>query len=163
MAFYSFFYKCFNLVWSKAHTADNATWHAQNQPNLAQLSMITLIMTSLQSTSCSQQNTAFKTFAYVSIWTFTKHANTLKFSVFSCVSEFLHRISQCLSTFLLEWNPLDRLDYSRNPRSDIRVCSIPNGQNQHFSVLSNLYEKNTGWYRCNTIIVAQIKSLAWPE
>jgi len=38
---------------------------------------------------------------------------------------------------------LERLDCSQNPRSDIRLCSIPNGQKQHFSVLSHLHEKNT--------------------
>jgi len=52
-------------------------------------------------------------------------------------------VHQCSSTFLLEWNPLERLDCSRNPHSDVRVCSIPNGQKQHFSVLCNLHEKTS--------------------
>ena len=73
----------------------------------------------------------------------------------------------CFSTFLLEWIPLEHLDCSRNPHSDIRVCSIPNGQNQHFSVLSNLHEKtpiDTGVCVYNTVIVAQIKNkLVCPE
>ena len=49
--------------------------------------------------------------------------------------------TQCFSIFLLEWNPLEHLDRLRNPCSDTMVCSIPNGQKQHFSVLSNLHEK----------------------
>ena len=43
------------------------------------------------------------------------------------------------SIFLLERNPLQRSDCSRNPCSDTRVCSIPNGQKQHFSVLNLKY------------------------
>jgi len=43
------------------------------------------------------------------------------------------------------WNgtfwTLERLDCSWNPRSDRTVCSIPSGQKQHFSVLSNLHKK----------------------
>jgi len=50
-------------------------------------------------------------------------------------------LRQCFSTFLLERNPLEHLDRSRNPCSDTRVCSVPNEQKQHFSVLSNLHEK----------------------
>jgi len=41
-------------------------------------------------------------------------------------------IYPCFSTFLLERNPSERLDCSRKPCSDTRVCSIPNGQKQHF-------------------------------
>ena len=45
-------------------------------------------------------------------------------------------------------------------RNDIRVCSIPNGQNQHLSILSNLHEKHQliQVYVCNTVIAAQIKN-----
>ena len=50
-------------------------------------------------------------------------------------------LHQCFSIFLLELNPLERLDCSWNPCSDTRVCSIPNRQKQHFSVFSNLHEK----------------------
>ena len=75
-------------------------------------------------------------------------------------------VSQCFSTFLLKRNPLERLDCSRN---HTRVCSIPNGQKQHFSVLSSLHKKHRliQVYVCNTVlsvIVAQIKNkLAWPD
>ena len=63
--------------------------------------------------------------------------------VFTCSVYFFWStdgLMQCFSNFLLEWNSLERLDCSWNPRSDIRVCSIPNGQNHHFYVLSNLHE-----------------------
>ena len=49
------------------------------------------------------------------------------------------------------------------------VCSIPNGQKQHFSVLSNLHEKHRliEVCVCNTVIsviVAEIKNkLVWPD
>ena len=55
--------------------------------------------------------------------------------------ELLRWIKAVFFNLLLERNPLEHLDCSWNPCSDTRVCSIPNGQKQHLSVLSNLHER----------------------
>jgi len=72
------------------------------------------------------------------------------YSITSCIFSLVNweqksqriTLRQCFSTFLLERNPLGRFDCSWNPCNDTRVCCIPNGQKQNFSVLSNLQEKN---------------------
>jgi len=73
---------------------------------------------------------------------FTAHVVYVAVFISFILKDVSWRCQAVFPTLLLEWNPLERLDCSRNPHSDIRVCSITNGQKQHFSVLSNLHEKS---------------------
>ena len=66
---------------------------------------------------------------------------------------------QCFTTFLLEWNPLDHLGCSRNPRSDINVLFRTDRTGIFvYIVICTKKHRLIQVYACNTVIVAQIKN-----